>query len=142
VRQPLRAATVRGAAFDAELESTFADELNVKSVEYAPRQGQFEDVVLDTAITDELLLEGLAREISRAVNELRRKAQLNVEDRIVLHVDTDGDALRAVQAHEERLRSDTLALSIAYGAISDGATQSEARVGGARVHLGVQRAER
>ncbi|HXA30067.1 MAG TPA: isoleucine--tRNA ligase [Candidatus Angelobacter sp.] len=142
VRQPLRAATVRGAAFDAELESIFADELNVKSVEYEPRQGQFEDVVLDTTITDELLLEGLAREVSRAVNELRRKAALNVEDRILLHVDGEGDPLRAVRAHEERLRGDTLAVGIEYGPIPDGATQSEARVGAGRVHLGVQRAER
>jgi isoleucyl-tRNA synthetase len=142
VRQPLRACTVRGGAFDPELEAIFADELNVKSVDYADRTGQFEDVVLDTTITDDLLLEGLAREISRAVNDLRKKAGLNVEDRIVLHVDAGGDALRAVKAHEDRLRTDTLALGIEYGAIADGAAQSEAKVGGARVHLGVVRAER
>jgi isoleucyl-tRNA synthetase len=142
VRQPLQLATVRGERFDAELEAIFADELNVKSVAYAPRQGQFEDVVLDTAITDELLLEGLAREISRAVNDLRKKAGLNVEDRIVLHVDAEGDALRAVRTHEERLRGDTLAVRIEYTASSDGATSAESRVGGERVHLGVARVER
>jgi len=142
VRQPLRAATVRGAAFDAELESIFADELNVKSVAYAEKSGPFEDVVLDIEITDELLLEGLAREVSRAVNELRKKAELNVEDRIVLWVDAGGDALRAVRAHEERLRGDTLAVRIEYAAASDGITTSESKVGGARVHLGVSRAQR
>jgi isoleucyl-tRNA synthetase len=142
VRQPLRLATVRGERFDAELEAIFADELNVKAVAYAAREGQYEDVVLDTIITDDLLLEGLAREISRAVNDLRKKAGLNVEDRIVLHVDAEGDALRAVQAHEERLRGDTLAVRIEYSPSSDGATSSESRVGGARVHLGVARAER
>jgi isoleucyl-tRNA synthetase len=142
VRQPLRACTVRGAAFDPELESIFADELNVKTVEYAGRAGQFEDVVLDTTITDELLLEGLARELSRAVNDLRKKAGLNVEDRIVLSVDADGDALRAVRAHEQRLRGDTLAVRVEFGAIADGVTASEYKVGGVRVHLGVARAER
>src|SRR5581483_8183762 len=35
VRQPLRACTVRGDAFDPELEAIFADELNVKRVDYA-----------------------------------------------------------------------------------------------------------
>ncbi len=141
VRQPLRAATVRGAAFDAELEAIFADELNVKAVEYAERSGQFEDVVLDTEISDDLRLEGIARELSRAVNDLRKKAGLNVEDRITLHVDADGDALRAVQAHEARLRADTLAVAVQYGPIGDGVTAAEANVGGTTARLGVQRAE-
>jgi isoleucyl-tRNA synthetase len=141
VRQPLAAATVRGAAFAAELEAIFADELNVKAVAYAARQGQFEDVLLDTAITDELLLEGIAREISRSVNELRKKAQLKVEDRIVLHVDAEGDALRAVQQHEERLRTDTLAVGIEYRRATAPLAESDGSAGGARCHLGVVRAQ-
>ena len=141
VRQPLREATVRGARFDAELEAIFADELNVKSVTYAEKEGQFEDVVLDIVITDELLLEGLARVVSRNVNELRKKAQLEVADRIVLHVDAEGDALRAIQAHQQKLEADTLAVRVEY-ARSDGAlAQSDAKVGGARCWLGVTRAQ-
>jgi isoleucyl-tRNA synthetase len=142
VRQPLRLATVRGAAFDPELEAIFADELNVKGVAYAERSGQFEDVVLDTEITDDLLLEGIARELSRAVNDLRKKAALNVEDRITLHVDAEGDALRAVQAHEDRLRADTLAVAVEYGPITDGVAAADARVGGGRARLGVARVGR
>jgi isoleucyl-tRNA synthetase len=143
VRQPLARATVRGAAFDAELEAIFADELNVKSVEYADRAGQFEDVVLDTAITDELLLEGIARDLSRAVNELRKKAGLNVDDRIVLHVEARGDALRAVQAHAARLQGETLAVSLEYGGAPDGAqTGSVSLRDGEKVALGVARAQR
>ncbi|HWC38058.1 MAG TPA: class I tRNA ligase family protein, partial [Acidimicrobiales bacterium] len=113
VRQPLGSATVRGQAFAPELEVIFADELNVKRVACAEKVGPHEDVVLDTTITDELLLEGLAREISRSVNELRKQAGLQVDDRIVLSVDAEGDALRAVRAHEVRLRSDTLARLVA-----------------------------
>ncbi len=41
-------------------------------------------VVLDTEITDELRLEGWAREMVRAVQDLRKKAGYQVEDRIVL----------------------------------------------------------
>jgi isoleucyl-tRNA synthetase len=142
VRQPLRAATVRGAAFRPELEAIFAEELNVKQVEYAEKAGPFEDVVLDTTITDDLLLEGIAREISRAANELRRKAQLNVDDRIVLYVDAEGDASRAVRAHEERLRADTLAVRIEYGVGEEPLAQSEGRAGGSRYLLGAVRAQR
>jgi isoleucyl-tRNA synthetase len=143
VRQPLARATVRGARFDPELEAIFADELNVKTVDYADKQGPFEDVLLDTAISDELLLEGIARDLSRSVNELRKKAKLNVDDRIVLYVDADGDVLRAVQAWEDRLRSDTLALQLSYQAPPDdapAATTGDTERG--RWHLGVVRARR
>ena len=143
VRQPLALATVRGAGFDAELQAIFADELNVKAVAYTAREGQFEDVVLDTAITDELLLEGMARDISRAVNELRKKAGLAVDDRIVLHVEAGGDDLRAVQAHEERLRADTLAVRIDYGPMpEDLLAASGGGNGRGDLRLGVVRAER
>jgi isoleucyl-tRNA synthetase len=143
VRQPLASATVRGARFSAELEAIFADELNVKAVGYAEKAGQFEDCVLDTTITDELLLEGIAREISRSVNDLRKKAGLQVDDRIVLHVDAGGDDLRAVQAHESRLRADTLAVRVEYGPLPDG-LPAGARGGRGRgaCNLGVVRAER
>lgn len=142
VRQPLRQATVRGAAFDPELEAIFADELNVKSVAYAEKAGQFEDVVLDTEITDELLLEGVARELSRSVNDLRKKAGLNVDDRIVLHVDAEGDVLRAVRAHEERLLADTLAVRIEYAPITDGAAAAPITTSGGAARIGVARVER
>ena len=143
VRQPLALATVRGAAFDAELEAIFADELNVKGVAYAAKEGAFEDVVLDTAISEELLLEGIARDISRTVNELRKKAKLQVDDRILLHVDASGDDLRAVQAFEDRLRTDTLAVSIAYGPIpEDALAESGGGNGRGDLRLGVMRVER
>jgi isoleucyl-tRNA synthetase len=141
VRQPLASATVRGASFDAELEAIFADELNVKAVAYAAKEGQFEDVVLDTAITDGLRLEGIARDLSRKVNELRKQAGLQVDDRIVLHVDADDVNLRAVREHEDRLRADTLAVRVEYGPFpDDGLTTFDGK--GGNLRLGVSRAER
>ena len=93
VRQPLACATVRGDRLDPELEAIFADELNVRAVDYAPRAGEHEAVVLDTEITDELRREGMVRELSRKVNELRKQAGLALDDRITLHVDADGNPL-------------------------------------------------
>jgi len=142
VRQPLRCATVNGERFSAELGLILAEELNVRLIRYALRETEFEDVVLDTEITDELLLEGIARELSRAVNDLRKKAGLNVEDRITLHVDAEGDALRAVQAHEDRLRADTLAVRVEYGALTDGVAAADAKLSAGRARIGVARVER
>ena len=45
-------------------------------------------VLLDTRITEELALEGLAREVIRQVQEARKDADLQMEDRIVVYLAT------------------------------------------------------
>ncbi|TMC47958.1 MAG: isoleucine--tRNA ligase [Chloroflexi bacterium] len=138
VRQPLRLATVRGKRFAPELEAIFADELNVKAVSYAERSGPHEDVALDTEIDDDLRLEGLAREISRRVNDLRKKANLALDDRITLYVDADGDIARAVSAHQARIAEDTLATRVVEGR-GEVLADSDGEVAGIRCWLGVAR---
>jgi isoleucyl-tRNA synthetase len=114
-RQPLRAAIVEGPPLHHELEAIFADELNVKLIEYVT--GERDAVTLDTNITDGLRLEWIAREMSRKVNDLRRQAKLQVEDRIVLHVDATDDAARAVDDLRDWLMGETLATEIAFGRV-------------------------
>jgi isoleucyl-tRNA synthetase len=138
VRQPLASATLASAPLDPELEAIFMEELNVKSVAYVDPEGGHASVVFDTTITDELRLEWLAREISRKVNDLRKQAELRVEDRITLFVDADGDAARAVSAHRAWLQGETLAVAIEDR--RDAAlAEWEGELGGARCWLGVQR---
>jgi isoleucyl-tRNA synthetase len=113
VQQPLRSATISAdAGLGAELEAIFLDAVNVKSMRYVPAGGGHETVVLETEITDELRLEGMAREISRKVNDLRKQADLEVNERIHLLVDGDGDVRRAVDTHLEWLMGETLATVI------------------------------
>jgi isoleucyl-tRNA synthetase len=70
-------------------------------------------VVLDTAVTPELLTEGLARDVIRVVQQARRDAGLDVSDRIHLVVSA-GDAVRAaVEAHSDFVRGETLATALA-----------------------------
>jgi hypothetical protein len=76
--------------------------------------------------------------VSRKVNELRRQAGLRVEDRITLLVDADGDARRALDAHRDWLKSETLALSVEDGK-REALAEWEGDLGGARCWLGVQR---
>jgi len=63
-------------------------------------------VVLDTALTPELVAEGDARELARAIQDLRREAGLALDDRIDLWV---GRMPEAVAAHLPAVAADTLA---------------------------------
>jgi len=139
VRQPLRQATVHGQRLSPELEAIFADELNVKAVAYVERPDDgHESVSLDTTLTDDLVLEGLVRNVSRKVNDLRRQAGLALDDRIRLRIEADGDLRRAVEAHREHLMAEVLATEIGFGR---GETLSEwsGKIGGEACWLGVSR---
>lgn len=66
-------------------------------------------VALDTRITPELELEGLAREIVRFVQDARKNAKLEMEDRIELCLTTEAEKLRsAMAAHREFIAAETL----------------------------------
>jgi isoleucyl-tRNA synthetase len=73
-------------------------------------------VVLDTHVTPELAAEGLARDLVRAVQQARKDAGFQVEDRIELTI-AGGDAVRAAAtAHEALITQETLATSYAVRA--------------------------
>ena len=64
---------------------------------------------LDTRLDDELLTEGLARELVRTVQEARKQAGLEVDDRITLRVWGSPGVEEALAKHRDLLTSETLA---------------------------------
>ncbi|MGD9738588.1 MAG: isoleucine--tRNA ligase [Bauldia sp.] len=71
-------------------------------------------VVLDTTVDPELEAEGIARDFIRAVQVARKDAGFNVADRIHIEVSAPGDASRAIEAHADMVKSETLGLSLAF----------------------------
>jgi isoleucyl-tRNA synthetase len=66
-------------------------------------------VTLDVRITPELAREGLARDVVRQVQELRKEANLEKEDRIELCLETASEELRtAIDAHRGYIADETL----------------------------------
>jgi isoleucyl-tRNA synthetase len=68
-------------------------------------------VALDTRISDELSREGMAREIIRHIQNLRRESDLEMEDRIVLFLGTESAELRqAMEMHRDYIAAETLTI--------------------------------
>jgi isoleucyl-tRNA synthetase len=73
-------------------------------------------VALDLHVTPELAAEGVAREVIRAVQDLRKSSGLAVEDRIELWLTSDDAELEdALRAHEAMIAKEVLATSVTRG---------------------------
>ena len=91
-----------------------------------PRDGGI--VVLDTAVTPELELEGVARDLIRRVQQERRDAGLDVSDRIRLTVGGPADVLEALEVHRDLVAGETLALEVLPGGAAGETSVSVERV--------------
>jgi isoleucyl-tRNA synthetase len=70
---------------------------------------------LDTTETEELIREGLARELVRTVQDARKQAGLEVSDRIVLGISGSPGVTAALAEHRDYLMAETLATAWATG---------------------------
>jgi isoleucyl-tRNA synthetase len=76
-------------------------------------------VLLDTKVSEELLLEGCAREVVSRVQNLRKDSGLNVTDKIKLIVLCGSDVKKAVQAHQDYILGETLGQSLEFAESPD-----------------------
>jgi isoleucyl-tRNA synthetase len=102
---------VEGEKAEFTFEEVIVIEEGVGSFVAAGGQGL--TVALDTTLTEDLLQEGLAREIINKVQNLRKKSGLEVSDRIELAISGPQTVLDAVLRFSERITSETLALDVA-----------------------------
>jgi isoleucyl-tRNA synthetase len=81
-------------------------------------------ILLDIRITEELELEGLARDVVRNVQELRKSSKLEAEDRIELYLSTDSVKLaQSLQTHRAYISNETLATVWATESVKDSFAQ-------------------
>lgn len=112
VRQPLQTLSIN-LELEPQYTEMIADELNVKQV--TSDTGVTGSVRLDTELTPELLAEGAVRELMRAVQGMRKDADLEPADRIQLNIHTSEAGQAAIEVHETELKKTVGADSINFG---------------------------
>ena len=141
VRQPLAAAALPGEALPDDIAAIVREELNVKALSFGASEVQ-----LDTHITEELRLEGLAREIVRTIQSLRKDSGFEIEDRILTYWQDElpghlpqGFLHHAVEIHDDYIRAETLSVELVRG-IPEGIEAKEFTIDGEKVWLALKRA--
>ncbi|MEP7060439.1 MAG: DUF5915 domain-containing protein, partial [Actinomycetota bacterium] len=97
-------------------------------------------VALDLELTDELRLEGYAREVVRAVQDARKAAGLEVSDRIVLGLEGGDELVRALTAHEATVAGETLATDVRTTSLENAESDRSVEIEGAEVRITLRRA--
>jgi isoleucyl-tRNA synthetase len=73
-------------------------------------------VALDVTLNDELIEEGIARELKNKINTMRKDLGLAVTDRIFVKIKSSNEVVMAYNNHKEFINNEVLALDVSYDA--------------------------
>jgi isoleucyl-tRNA synthetase len=98
-------------------------------------------VAVDTRISHDLAREGMAREVVRHIQNARKDANLNMEDRIVLSLQTQSAALaQAIEAHKDYICNETLAVRLTNEPLGGEVYRTEVKVDGQALTIELRKA--
>ena len=95
-------------------------------------------VALDVQITDELRVEGLAREFVNRIQNMRKDAGFNVVDRIKIYYETSDKLSKAIEIQSDYIRNETLAETL-YSDSGKTAYSQEWNIDGEKAIIGIER---
>ena len=155
VRQPLQCAAYAGVKLTDYYEQIMAEELNVKEIrwiesldehlaDYDVTEGVIKPeswVEINKHLTPELKREGLMREVIRHVQSARKKAGLQVDDRIKLGItSSDTEIAQAVDTFADTIKAETLAVKLGSAAADD-MEEYDVKVDGKPVEIYLKKAD-
>ena len=104
VRQVLGRLIIKGTSLDKGFLDIIADAVNVRNVKLENQEEEHVSIELDTEITIDLKLEGIARNLIRHINNYRKEMGLSISDRIILHLETtDEEIMSSVRNHKDEI---------------------------------------
>ncbi len=96
-------------------------------------------VSLDTEITESLTHEGYMREIVRYIQEMRKEADYNVTDHILVLIETSGELEKAVTEFADVIKNETVADELQQGGDLEWDLEKDFEIDGNKVKLAVKR---
>jgi isoleucyl-tRNA synthetase len=105
-------------------ERLSAEEVEVRAERheaFALAEDQGWAVALDLELDDDLRAEGVARELVRALNDLRKEHGLEIADRITVTVDADDERRAVIETHRDWIMGEVLATELTVGPVGAGA---------------------
>ena len=88
-----------------------------------------------------LFQEGLARELVRRVQELRKKGGFDIADRIHIYIQATEGLSEAASTHREYIMNETLAVEMHKGEPPEGATTASVKFSGVEAYIGIVKAD-
>ncbi|MEK7499576.1 MAG: class I tRNA ligase family protein, partial [Patescibacteria group bacterium] len=133
VRQKLQSFTVTQKDFDTEDVAMISEEVNVNEILIG-------DVVsLDTVITPELKQEGIARDIIRFGQSLRKQALYALDDKIVVQIKTDNAEISEVLRLHAEMICEALQTDKIVDDLESPDVSEEVQIDGVAVKIGVKK---
>jgi isoleucyl-tRNA synthetase len=131
------------------IQAQIMEEINVKALQitdFPPNiasAGDVSDILvgLDGNITPELLAEGLAREVVRRLQTMRRSAGFEIADHIITYYE-GADYIREIMANKtlaEYIKQETLSRELIEGVPEEGVFTERYKLSGYDIVLGVKR---
>ena len=94
-------------------------------------------IILNTTLTDELINEGIARELVSKVQQLRKNKDFNIVDRINIYYESDVNLEEKLKSYIEFIKKETLCIDL----INEKKTEDVTNLNGIDVYLDVAKVE-
>ncbi|MBU4453314.1 isoleucine--tRNA ligase, partial [Patescibacteria group bacterium] len=127
-------AWVPSGEISLELQAVILDEVNIKTMKV--QAGDLK-VEVNIDLTPELIRDGMARDIVRRVNQMRKEAGFTIQDRISLKIYSEQEEVKQMFAeHQTSIKDGTLADSVEF--VRDGSVKysQESRIAEQDIWMG------
>ncbi len=116
-------------------KDVFIKDMKPKAHIVVIKEGDY-TIALDTILTEELIVEGMYRDLVRTLQVLRKDAGLKVEQRINLSVQTAGTLMEKVLAnYVEKITADTLTENFSRESIENAVIEKEIEINGEKITI-------
>lgn len=121
-------------------KDVFIKDMKPKAHIVVIKEGDY-TIALDTILTEELIVEGMYRDLVRTLQVLRKDAGLKVEQRINLSVQTAGTLMEKVLAnYVEKITADTLTENFSRETIANAVIEKEIEINGEKITVQIAEA--